>query len=55
MNTRTNTRLVPSAVRAGVLATDCHVPIMIVGIVINALGVVLAAQRLRRTPRPTGR
>jgi hypothetical protein len=40
---------------AAVFLTDYRIPIMIAGIAINALGVVLAARRLRRTPVPTGR
>ena len=39
---------------AAVFLTDYRVPIMIIGITVNALGVVFAARRLRRTPLPTG-
>ena len=38
-----------------VFLTDYRIPIMIVGIAVNALGVTLAARRLRRTPLPAGR
>ena len=38
-----------------VFLTDYRIPIMIGGIGINALGVFLAARRLRRTPVPAGR
>jgi hypothetical protein len=38
-----------------VFLTDYRIPIMILGIGINALGVVLATRRLRRTPLPTRR
>ena len=37
-----------------VFLTDYRAPIMIVGIAVNALGVVLAARRLHRTPLPAG-
>ena len=40
---------------AAVFLTDYRIPIMIAGIAINALGVVLAARRLRHTSVPTGR
>lgn len=35
--------------------TDYRLPIMILGIAVNALGVVLAARRLHHTPVPAGR
>lgn len=38
-----------------VFLTDYRTPIMIVGIAVNALGVVLATRRLRRTPLPAER
>lgn len=38
-----------------VFLTDYRVPIMIAGIAINALGVVIAARRLRVVPVPAGR
>lgn len=38
-----------------VFLTDYRVPIMIVGIAINTLGVVIAARRLHRIPLPAGR
>jgi hypothetical protein len=38
-----------------VFLTDYRVPIMIVGIAINAFGVFLAVRRLRRTPLPAER
>ena len=40
---------------AAVFLTDYRTPIMAAGIAINALGVFLAARRLRRMPVPTGR
>jgi hypothetical protein len=38
-----------------VFLTDYRISIMVLGIGINAFGVVLAARRLRRTPLPAGR
>lgn len=40
---------------AAVFLTEFRIPIMAAGIAINALGVFLAARRLRRTSVPTGR
>jgi len=37
---------------AAVFLTDYRIPIMAAGIAVNALGVFLAARRLRRTPAP---
>ncbi|GAA0250643.1 hypothetical protein GCM10010492_58570 [Saccharothrix mutabilis subsp. mutabilis] len=37
-----------------VFLTDYRVPVMVAGIAVNAVGVVLAARRLRRTPAPAG-
>jgi hypothetical protein len=38
-----------------VFLTDYRIPIMIIGIAVNALGVTLAARRLLRTPLPAER
>ena len=40
---------------AAVFLTEYRIPIMAAGVTINALGVFLAARRLRRMPVPTGR
>ncbi|MDX8056206.1 hypothetical protein SK571_43110 [Lentzea sp. BCCO 10_0798] len=40
---------------AAVFLTAYRTPIMVIGIVINGLGVFLSARRLRRTPVPAGR
>ncbi|MFI7679500.1 hypothetical protein [Actinophytocola sp. NPDC049390] len=37
-----------------VFLTDYRVPIMLVGIAVNALGIVLATRRLHRAPLPAG-
>lgn len=39
---------------AAVFLTDYRVPIMLAGIAVNAIGVLLAAHRLRRLPQPAG-